>query len=404
MPVKIPFDAPPSEQIAAARSQRVILPDAFYRLPAEKRAQAFAISGLARLDQVQRVADEFARMQAEGGTLAEFQKWAKTQDWSLPRHRLETVYRNAVQQSYNAGHWRRFEETAADRPYLMYDAINDSRVRPSHLALDGVIKPVGDAYWNTHSPQLGQRCRCVLRSLDADEAREKGGVTQNPPAEGVADKGWGAKPTDGFAGVRQAVDGRLSKCPAMFAASVTLARRLAVPLWCHDGPARDLLLMQKAWAARSGAMPSPRPVNLPLAEFTDHASGLALFMERVGGDRVTLPSGDVVHPGDDLFRSSNGASKIQKRNRGQWLLYLAELIKRPQEIWRLDLAMSQELYLLGRFLRGNQRVDTIAVLKRDGDDGEWSDGKTAYVFDSSDGLLRKRRELMADAQLRWMEV
>jgi hypothetical protein len=77
----------------------------------------------------------------------------------------------------------------------MYDAVNDSRTRPSHLALDGVIRPVGDPFWNTHSPPLGHRCRCVLRSLSADQARERGGVTQNPPAEGVADPGWGAKPT-----------------------------------------------------------------------------------------------------------------------------------------------------------------------------------------------------------------
>ena len=195
MAVKAPLDDPPSKIIADLRRRRVTLPKIFYALEAEKRIQAFTVSGLAKLDQIQRVADDLARHVAEGGTLQEFQKWASQQDWSLPRHRLETIYRNAVQTAYNAGHWRRFEETKATRPYLMYDAINDSRVRPSHLALDGVIRPVDDQFWNTHSPPLGHRCRCVLRSLSADQARERGGVTQNPPAEGVADPGWGAKPT-----------------------------------------------------------------------------------------------------------------------------------------------------------------------------------------------------------------
>jgi SPP1 gp7 family putative phage head morphogenesis protein len=195
MPAKVPFDDPASKIIADLRRQNVTLPEIFNALEAEKRTQAFTVSGLAKLDQIQRVADELARHVADGGTLRDFQKWAESQDWGLPRHHLETIFRNAVQTAYNAGHWRSFEETKATRPYLMYDAINDSRTRPSHLALDGTIRPVDDHFWNTHSPPLGHRCRCTLKSLSADQARERGGVTQNPPAEGVADPGWGAKPT-----------------------------------------------------------------------------------------------------------------------------------------------------------------------------------------------------------------
>jgi SPP1 gp7 family putative phage head morphogenesis protein len=195
MAVKVPLDDPASKIIADLRSQNVTLPDVFYALEAEKRTQAFTVSGLSKIDQIQRVADELARHVADGGTLQEFQKWAESQDWSLPDHRIETIFRNAVQTAYNAGHWRSFEETKATRPFLMYDAINDSRTRPSHLALDGTIRPVDDPFWDTHSPPLGFRCRCTLRSLSADQARGRGGVTQNPPAEGMADPGWGAKPT-----------------------------------------------------------------------------------------------------------------------------------------------------------------------------------------------------------------
>lgn len=158
MAVTIDFDADFDEQVAQARAQRVLLPEAFYRLPAEKRALAFAVSGLARLDQAQAVADALARNLADGGTFEDFRKWALQQDWSLPRHRLETIYRNAVQTAYMAGHWRRFEEVKDDLPYLMYDAINDSRTRPSHLAMDGVIRPVDDPIWKTHTPPLGHRC------------------------------------------------------------------------------------------------------------------------------------------------------------------------------------------------------------------------------------------------------
>jgi SPP1 gp7 family putative phage head morphogenesis protein len=407
MAVTIPFDAPASVQIAEARRQRVMPPEGFYSLRAEKRALAFTVSGLARLDQVQAAADALARHIAEGGTLQEFQKWAKAQDWSLPKHRLETIYRNAVQTAYNAGHWRRFEETKTTRPFLMFDAINDSRVRPSHLALDGVIRPVDDPFWETHSPSLGHRCRCRLVSLSPEQARARGGVTQNPPAEGAADPGWGAKPTNPWRGYAHALKSKLALCET---ASVSMAARgrITAPLWCKDGPVRDFALMQQAWIARNGEMPPPRPLNLPetLVQPGREQEAFEEFMQAFGGGataRVTLPSGDVVVVSDDLFRTLDGRWKIGKRERDRWLRYIAAIIKAPQEIWRLELGGSQELYLLGRFLRGRQRIDALAVFKREGG-GEWREGKTAYAFDLEKGIERKRRELIENAKLRWVEV
>jgi SPP1 gp7 family putative phage head morphogenesis protein len=406
MAVTIPFDTPASVQIAEARRQRVLLPEGFYRLSAEKRAQAFTVSGLARLDQVQAAADALARHIAEGGTLASFQQWAKTQDWGLPRHRLETIYRNAVQTAYNAGHWRRFEETKATRPFLMFDAINDARVRPSHLALDGVIRPVDDVFWATHSPPLGHRCRCRLVSLSAEQARARGGVTQHPPAEGVADPGWGAKPTNPWSGYAHALKSKVALCEVADAAMAARGR-ITAPLWCKDGPVRDFALMQQAWIERRGEMPAPRPLNLPetLVQPGREREALDEFMQAFGGGataRVTLLSGDVVVVSDDLFRTLDGRWKIGKRERDRWLGYIAALIKAPQEIWRLELGSSQELYLLGRFLRGRQRIDALAVFKRERS-GHWVDGKTAYVFDNPAGLDKKRAELLSAASLSWLE-
>lgn len=194
MAVTINFDADPDVQIAQARAQGVMLPEEFYALPPEKRALAFTVSTLAKLDQIQAVADALARMQEAGGSFDAFLEWALRQDWDLPYHRLETIYRNAVQTAYMAGHWRFFEETKDSLPYLMYDAINDGRTRPSHLALDNVIRPVDDPFWRTHSPPLGHRCRCSLRALTAKAAMQRGGPTASIPAEAVPDEGWGSDP------------------------------------------------------------------------------------------------------------------------------------------------------------------------------------------------------------------
>lgn len=196
-PLKVAFDLPFAEALAQAtsRAKGLRLADEYYhQLPIEKRSQAFTVSYLSSLDQVQTVLDRLTHQLAHGGSLASFQKWAKEQDFSLSKAHLETIYRNGVQTAYNAGHWRRFEEDADHRPYLMYDAINDGRTRPAHKAMDGIIKPVGDAWWATHSPPCGHRCRCRLVNLTREQAEKRGGETLNPPTDARADKNWGSKP------------------------------------------------------------------------------------------------------------------------------------------------------------------------------------------------------------------
>lgn len=200
-PLSIAFDLPFDEAIAAAKARKVMLPEAFYApLKIEKRQQAQTVSYLASLDQIQAVIDRLNQHVADGGTLKEFQAWAKTQDFGLKPAHLETIFRNGVQTAYNAGHWRSFEETAEDRPYLMYDAINDSRTRPAHRKLDGIIRKIDDPFWNTHSPCMGHRCRCRLLSLNESQAlarsRDGNGLNKVETPDMKADnEGWGRKPT-----------------------------------------------------------------------------------------------------------------------------------------------------------------------------------------------------------------
>ena len=76
----------------------------------------------------------------------------------------------------------------------MYDAINDSRVRPSHLAMDGIIRPVGDIFWTAHYPPNGYRCRCRCISLSEKQAQERSkngtGLNKKITPEMNPDKGW----------------------------------------------------------------------------------------------------------------------------------------------------------------------------------------------------------------------
>ena len=156
-------------------------------------------------------------------------------------------------------------------------------------------------------------------------------------------------------------------------------------------------------------MPEPRELTLPALRYDTPKDAFRQFMRALGTDetslRVPLVSGDTALVSDDLFRNLQGGWKIAKRERDQWLLYVAELIKSPQEVWRLDLTMTEELYLLGRFKMGKTRIDAVAVFTREKGADLWSGGKTAYTFDKPDGLDRKRREIMtaSGACVRWIE-
>lgn len=293
------------------------------------------------------------------------------------------------------------------RPFFQYDAINDSRTRPSHAALDNVIAPADSPFWQTHTPPLGYRCRCTRIGLSAAQAKARGYDAAKALPDVQPDTGFAGHPLadDGWAGIKAAIEARLvQRSGVRFA-----ARRGAPPLWCNDGPFRDHALMHAAWAERKGAMPEPRELIVDRIQKGMRSDLLfSRFMDEFGGGKsatVDLPSGDRVSVSGEIFRTLDGDWKIGNRGRDQWLLYIAETIKRPQEIWRLKLAMSEELYLFGRFQRGSERIDTVAVFKRGLGDDQWNDGKTAYAFDRVNGLDEKRDSIVRKkACVQWVEV
>ncbi len=228
-PVSIGFNVPFNEAIAQAVKRGVVLPDIYYgQLQGLARQQAFSIAGITSLDTLQAVKESLDKVIAEGGTFGAWKKhMLESGTLNLPKHRLDNIYRTNLQGSYMAARWDRILLTQATRPYIMYDALNDSRVRPAHLALDGIIRRVDDPFWTTHSPPNGYRCRCSIRSLSEHQARARSGPGKglNNPAlleDGTAalpDKGWDYNPSDRLAGVNKAlVDKRGKSSPVLMQA------------------------------------------------------------------------------------------------------------------------------------------------------------------------------------------
>ena len=142
----LPFE----EALVFWRKKVSVSSRAFYRLAEEYRVRAFTVGGLAQIDQVMAVQKSLERAISQGKSMTE---WRKNIDgfftragWTgNTRYRLDTIFRNNIQTAYSAGRWTQAQESIKDRPYGMYDAVDDGRARPSHQAQDGKIFSAGSS-------------------------------------------------------------------------------------------------------------------------------------------------------------------------------------------------------------------------------------------------------------------
>lgn len=152
-------------------------------------AKAFTVAKVMRLDILQDIRDGLQDALDNGIT---YQEWArelkpklKSKGWwgevvneqtgeisVVGPHRLRTVFDTNVQTAYAAGHYRSAAQNTANRPWWQYSAVNDSRTRPSHAALNGLAFRHDDPFWSSHYPPNGFRCRCSVRALADDQLRD----------------------------------------------------------------------------------------------------------------------------------------------------------------------------------------------------------------------------------------
>ena len=96
--------------------------------------------------------------------------------------RLRLIYDTNTRQAYATGLWERVERSKRTHPYVRYITKQDERVRASHRAWDNLTLPVDDAFWTTHWPPNGWRCRCRVMSMSQRDY-DKGYTLDRPGAE-----------------------------------------------------------------------------------------------------------------------------------------------------------------------------------------------------------------------------
>jgi SPP1 gp7 family putative phage head morphogenesis protein len=198
------------EAIAAAAARKVVLPTEYYgKLRGVERATAFSVARIAQLDQLDLILKSLVKVLDSGAT---FDQWRKKiidapAALTMPEHRLDNIFRTNVQGAYARGKCVHVANNKATRPYLLYSAINDSRVRPAHLAMNGFVAGVDDPIWATAMPPNGYRCRCTVISLtekqaekrraeDAERMQDRDFAEARLRAliNGAADQGWDYSP------------------------------------------------------------------------------------------------------------------------------------------------------------------------------------------------------------------
>lgn len=185
-----------SQAIQFARSRKVLLPAEYYSLDLTSRQYASTVSYLAGLDQIESVLSSAYKVLESGGTFADFQKLVDESGIELSEAHLDNVFRTNIQNAYARGKWSHQQQNKDKRPYLEYMAINDSRVRPSHLALDGVIRHIDDPFWQKYYPTNGYRCRCTTTAITEKQAIRKGITSDDDLPDVQPDTDWSFQPAN----------------------------------------------------------------------------------------------------------------------------------------------------------------------------------------------------------------
>gem|GEM_PF-1185600 len=135
------------------------------------RAQAFVVAGVT----IDKGLDELKQNAEQAFTKGlTFQKWRENiRIKGLSPFYLRTNFNTAINSAYQAREWNDLQSISDTFPYLQYVCISDSRVREEHLSFNGVVYHQDDTFWNENYPPNGWNCRCTVRPLTEEDARQQ---------------------------------------------------------------------------------------------------------------------------------------------------------------------------------------------------------------------------------------
>jgi SPP1 gp7 family putative phage head morphogenesis protein len=184
----------PTEAIKFFKKKDLKVTYNWRELDARGHLNAFTVAKETNLDTLDYIKKGLDKALKNGDSFDTFKKEMQLKLPMYSKGKLNTIYRTNMQNAYAAGRWRSLMDNADYRPFGLYDAVMDGNTRPTHAALNGVIKQLNDPFWDEHAPPNGFNCRCILRSLSKRQAEARG-ITNNINKKLVKpDDGWAVNP------------------------------------------------------------------------------------------------------------------------------------------------------------------------------------------------------------------
>lgn len=179
------------EAVAFLDSKQIMPASEFARIADEDRVAVFSAPGIDDARVLNELRDEISRSAESGESMDDFRRRVGDRI-GFAEHESNTIFRTNIKQSYIAGQEAALDNPAVaeEFPYEMYAATMDSRTRPSHRALDGMIARRGsDLHAVMMRAVTDWNCRCTLIPLTAEQADAQGGVNGDSeiPPEAAAD-------------------------------------------------------------------------------------------------------------------------------------------------------------------------------------------------------------------------
>lgn len=194
----------PKDAIAFFRSKGLEPSFAWQDVWQEEHAKAFTVAKMMQTELLETTRGIVDQALSEGWTYEQFQKelaprlkaagwWGKqlqgdpaTGEVKLVQlgsdRRLRTIFNTNMRTAYQHGNWQRAWRTRDSLPFMEFRHNSHLFPRPEHVAWDGTILPIEDAWWDTHYPPCGWGCKCTTRSLSQAMLTSRGlKVTTSPP-------------------------------------------------------------------------------------------------------------------------------------------------------------------------------------------------------------------------------
>ena len=357
MPDVIPKALPMQEAQAFWRNKVQLGPGQYARLSKEAKLRAFAVSGIAKGEELTTVYNAIKRAIDHGISFADFKRdcgnifarrgWTGKRAW-----RVDNIFRTNIQTAYSVGAYKRQKEVAAELPYAMYSAINDSRTRPTHRAVNGLIFPLDHPFWDKWWPPNGFRCRCTTIPMSKGMIERRGLKieTEDPtgkpimvpgetnPRQLLPDYGFDYHPGKAaWGGLDAAPDmGKLRQLPDLPGHAdykLPAARNLKKLPMLPD-------LLPSLAELKAGGMSNRQAENYYLEQFRQEM-GLT-----VGESQIIAVAGEPLIVSEAFITRRGGGSKITKGNRGPYIPIFKRAIIDPDEIWLTPMRNEQGQYVL----------------------------------------------------------